>query len=217
MNKIPSSYIYFYCRCFTSELCIIDWSGGFCICSTFTALFMCDGMNMGLYFLSFMNYSPLCKDSLQQVVMFHIRSHHIDVCVQHVRETHFLLLSSPRPHLVQLQKKLWNIVTTFLKCFLCEYLFKCNFKSLSQTFSLTVPIWWPMTWTQSEQLNPYHLQETASLPSLFAPLTLSLSILILFDLSVFFLTLYQLHIYSLTASVSWQTNTSFLFSIFVLL
>ncbi len=33
-------------------------------------------------------------------------------------------------------------------------------KSLSQTFSLTVPIWW---WprTQSEQLNPYHLQETA--------------------------------------------------------
>ncbi len=142
MNKIPSNSIYFYCRCFTSELCIIDWSGGFCICSTFTALFMCDGMNMGLYFLSLMNYSPLCKDSLQQVVMFHIRSHHIDVCVQHVRETDYLLLWSPRPHLVPLQKKLWNIVTAFLKCVLCEYLFKCNFKSLSQTFSLTVPIWW---------------------------------------------------------------------------
>ncbi len=57
-------------------------------------------------------------------------------------------------------------------------------KSLSQTFSLTVPIWWPA------QLNPSrwiltHLQETAkntSLPSLFDPLTLALSILILFDL-----------------------------------
>ncbi len=68
-----------------------------------------------------------------------------------------------------------------------------------------------------------HLQETTkntSLPSLFDPLTLALSILILFYLSVFFLfkkhthlTLYQLHIYSLTASFSWKTNTSFLFSI----
>ncbi len=39
--------------------------------------------------------------------------------------------------------------------------------------------------TQSEQLNPYHLQETAkntSLPSLFDSLTLALSILILFYL-----------------------------------
>ncbi len=80
------------------------------------------------------------------------------------------------------------------------------------------------------QLNPSswiltHLQETAkntSLPSLFDPLTLALSILILFYLSVFFLfkkntythlTLYKLHIYSVTASCSWKTNTSFLFSI----
>ncbi len=73
-----------------------------------------------------------------------------------------------------------------------------------------------------------HLQETAkntSLPSLFDPLTPALSILILFYLSVFFLfwkththlTLYQLHIYSVTASCSWKTNTRFLFSIFYLL
>ncbi len=78
------------------------------------------------------------------------------------------------------------------------------------------------------QLNPSswilsHLQETAkntSLPSLFDPLTLALSILILFYLSVFFLfkkkknthlTLHQLHIYSVTASFSWKTNTSCLF------
>ncbi len=66
-------------------------------------------------------------------------------------------------------------------------------KSLSQTFSLTVPTWWndlpiaqfnPSSWILS------HLQETAkntSLPSLFDPLTLALSILILFYLSVLFL------------------------------
>ncbi len=80
----------------------------------------------------------------------------------------------------------------------------------------------------SAQLNPSswilsHLQETAkntSLTSLFDPLTLALSILILFYRSVFFLlkktthlTLYQLHIYSVTASFSWKTNTSCLFSI----
>ncbi len=47
-------------------------------------------------------------------------------------------------------------------------------KSLSQTFSLNVPIWW------NAQLNK-------SLRSLFDPLTLALSILILFYLSVFFL------------------------------
>ncbi len=43
--------------------------------------------------------------------------------------------------------------------------------------------------TQSEQLNPYHLQETAkntSLPSSFVPLTLALSILILLYLFVFY-------------------------------
>ncbi len=79
--------------------------------------------------------------------------------------------------------------------------------------------------TQSEQLNPYHLQETAkntSLPSLFDPLTLALSIRILFNLICLIflfkkhkhLTLYQLHIYSLTASFSCKTNTKFLISIY---
>ncbi len=92
-------------------------------------------------------------------------------------------------------------------------------KSLSLTFSLTVPSWWPA------QLNPSswilrHFQETAkntSLPSLFEPLTLLLSILILFYLSVFFLFkknhthLTPYCIFTLTASFSWKTNTSFLF------
>ncbi len=78
--------------------------------------------------------------------------------------------------------------------------------------------------TQSSSWILRHLQETAkntSLPSLFDPLTLALSILIPFYLSVFFLfkkkhthlTLYQLHIYSVTASCSWKTNNSCLFSI----
>ncbi len=77
--------------------------------------------------------------------------------------------------------------------------------------------------TQSQQLNPYHLQETAkntSLPSLFDPRTLALSILILFRSSFYLkkhkhLTLYQLHIYSLTASFSCKTNTKFNVSISV--
>ncbi len=101
-------------------------------------------------------------------------------------------------------------------------------KSLSQTFSLTVPNWWNDLPNSIRAAS--HLQETAkntSLPSLFDPLTLALSILILFYLSVFFLfkkthkhthlTLYQLHFYSLTASFSWKTNSRFLFSIFYLL
>ncbi len=82
----------------------------------------------------------------------------------------------------------------------------------------------PSSWILSHLQEILHLQETAkntSLPSLFDPLTLALSILILFYLSVFFLfkknhthlTLYQLHIYSVTASFSWKTNTSFLLSI----
>ncbi len=72
-----------------------------------------------------------------------------------------------------------------------------------------------------------HLQETAkntSLPSLFDPLTLALSILNLFDLICLFikkkkkhLTLYQLHIFSLTARFSCKTNTKFNFSIFYIL
>ncbi len=76
------------------------------------------------------------------------------------------------------------------------------------------------------QLNPSswgfsHLQETAkntSLPSLFDPLTLTHSIHILFDLICLWkkkthLTLYQLHIYFLTASFSCKTNTKINFSI----
>ncbi len=61
--------------------------------------------------------------------------------------------------------------------------------------------------------------------SLFDPLTLALSILILFYLICLLfikkkhkhLTLYQLLIYSLTASFSCKTNTKFNFSIFYIL
>ncbi len=100
------------------------------------------------------------------------------------------------------------------------FLFLFAFYLLSQLFLIwgCIYILNPSSWILS------HLQESAkntSLPSLFDPLTLALSILILFYLSVFFLfkekhthlTLYQLHIYSVTASFSWKTNTSFLFSI----
>ncbi len=59
-------------------------------------------------------------------------------------------------------------------------------KSLSQTFSLTVPIWW------NDLPNSIlaHLQETAkntSLPSLLDLLTLALSFLILSNLSSFYI------------------------------
>ncbi len=79
---------------------------------------------------------------------------------------------------------------------------------------------WPRT--QSQQLNPYHLQETAkntSLPFLFDPLTLALSILILFYAICLLLlkNTHLLHIYSLTASFSCKTNTRFIFSIFYIL
>ncbi len=51
--------------------------------------------------------------------------------------------------------------------------------------------------------------------SLFDPLTLALSIIILFYLCFYFknthLTLYQMHIYSLTASFSCKTNSRFIF------
>ncbi len=100
-------------------------------------------------------------------------------------------------------------------------------KSLSQTFTLTVPIWWMTCPTQSEQLNPYHLQETAKThlfifiwPSNSSTLY---SHFIWSNLSSFFfffythLTLYQLHIYSLTASFSCKTNTRLIFSIFYIL
>ncbi len=55
-------------------------------------------------------------------------------------------------------------------------------KSLSQTFKLTVPSWWNDL-PNSIQAASSHLQESAkntSPPSLFDPLTLALSILILF-------------------------------------
>ncbi len=99
-------------------------------------------------------------------------------------------------------------------------------KSLSQTLTLTVPIWWPA------QLNPsswilLHLQEMAkntSLPSLFDPVTRALSILILFYLICLLLfkehkhlTLYQLHTYSLAAFLSCKTNTKLNVSIFYIL
>ncbi len=96
-------------------------------------------------------------------------------------------------------------------------------KSLSQTFSLTVPIWWNDLSNSIQQLNPYHLQETAkntSLPSLFDPLNSSTlySYFIWSNLSSLYLkkhtNIYQLHIYSLTASFSCKTNTKFLCSIF---
>ncbi len=62
-------------------------------------------------------------------------------------------------------------------------------KSLSQTFSLTVPIWWNDLPNSSSWILS-HLQEmtkNTSVPSLFDPLTLALYILILLYLSVFFL------------------------------
>ncbi len=84
-------------------------------------------------------------------------------------------------------------------------------KYLSQTFTLTVPIWW------NDSILT-HLQETAKNTSLFDPLTLALSIIIIFYLIglLFYkknthLTLYQLHMYSLTASFSCKTNTKCLF------
>ncbi len=87
-------------------------------------------------------------------------------------------------------------------------------KSLSQTFTLNVPSWWPA------QLNPCswvlsHLQESAkntSLSSLLDPLTLALSILIIF-LKKKHLPLLDLHsIHLLTACLKKKkkkTNTSF--------
>ncbi len=90
-------------------------------------------------------------------------------------------------------------------------------KSLSQTFSLTVPIWWNDLPNSIRVAESLHLQETAkntSLPSLFDPLTLALSILNLFDPFCLFI---KNSSYSLTASFSCKTNTRFLFSIFYIL
>ncbi len=90
-------------------------------------------------------------------------------------------------------------------------------KSLSQTFSLTVPSW-P---TQSSSWVLRHLQESAkntSLPSLFDPLTLALSSLILFfkkNLSPFRLAIL---FYSFTACFLKKKNlfVFYLFSFYLL-
>ncbi len=79
-------------------------------------------------------------------------------------------------------------------------------KSLSQTFSLTVPIWWndlPNSIWAAESLSILKKWlKTHLFRSLFDPLTLALSILIVFYLICLLfikkkkqLTLYQLHIY----------------------
>ncbi len=95
-------------------------------------------------------------------------------------------------------------------------------KSLSQTFSLTVPIWWndlPNSIRAAESLPIFKKRLKTHFFHLYLTLTLALSILILFYLIYLLfikkkhthLTLYQLHIYSLTASFSCKTNTEFIF------
>ncbi len=98
-------------------------------------------------------------------------------------------------------------------------------KSLSQAFSFTVPIWWndlPNSIRAAESLPIFkkrlkHISSIFILPSNSCTLY---STFILSNLSSFYkknpqyLTLYQLHIYSLTASFSCKTNTKYHFSIF---
>ncbi len=102
-------------------------------------------------------------------------------------------------------------------------------KSLSQTLTLTVPIWWndlelnPSSWI----LTIFKKRIKTHLFIFIWPSNSStlISILILFDLICLLfikkkhkhLTLYQLHNYSLTASFSCKTNTKFNFSIFYIL
>ncbi len=95
-------------------------------------------------------------------------------------------------------------------------------KSLSQTFSLTVPIWWndlPNSIPAAESLSIFkkrlkHISSIFIWPSNSSTLY---SNLILSNLSSFYkkkhthLTLYQLHMYYLPASFSCKTNTRFLF------
>ncbi len=85
-------------------------------------------------------------------------------------------------------------------------------KSLSQPFSSTVPTWWNDLPNSIRAAS--HLQETAkntSLPSLFDPLTLALSILILFYLSVFFLFKKHTHTHTHTHTLD-PLSIAFLFS-----
>ncbi len=99
-------------------------------------------------------------------------------------------------------------------------------KSLSQTFSLTVPIWW-MTSNSiraAESLSIFKKRLKTHLFIFIWPSNSS-TLYFLFDLIclLFYkkknthLTLYQLHIYSLTASFSCKTNTKWNFSIFYIL
>ncbi len=95
-------------------------------------------------------------------------------------------------------------------------------KSLSPTFSFTVPIWWndlPNSVRAAESLPIFkkwlkHISSIFIWPSNSSTLY---SNFIWSNLSSFnkkkntHLTLYQLHIYSLTASFSCKTNTRFLF------
>ncbi len=86
-------------------------------------------------------------------------------------------------------------------------------QSLSQTFTLTVPIRW------KDSILIHH-QEMAQNTSLFDPPTPARSIIILFDLinRVFIknthLTLYQVIFILLTPSFSCPTNTRFLYTIY---
>ncbi len=101
-------------------------------------------------------------------------------------------------------------------------------KSLSQTFSLTVPIWWndlPNSIRAAESL-PIFKKRLKHISSIFIWPSNSSALysnLIVSNRSSFYLkkhkhlTLYQLHIYSLTASFSCKTNTRSLFSIFYIL
>ncbi len=93
-------------------------------------------------------------------------------------------------------------------------------KSLSQTFTLTVPIWWndlPNSIPAAESLDSFKKRLKTHLfiwPSNSSTLYSNsiLSICRLFILKKHtHLTLYKLHIYSVTASFSWKTNTSCLF------
>ncbi len=89
----------------------------------------------------------------------------------------------------------------------------CHHKEASLTFTLTVPNWWKDLLNSiraAESVASFKKQLNTSLPSLFNALTLARSTLNLFYRSVFLfkktpLTVYQLHIYSLT-SFSWKTN-----------
>ncbi len=98
-------------------------------------------------------------------------------------------------------------------------------KSLSQTFKLNVPSWWndlPNSIQAAESLPIFKNRLKTRLPSLFDPLTLSLSFLILFfkkiktntsfsNLFLFYLFVFFLFIMQLTKAKK-ASNTSLLYS-----